>query len=325
MKKIFDNPWMYRLIALIFAVLLFVYINNSQLGVETSNSDKEEVSQLATSEKTVSATLQIISDTDKYFITGYPEKVSVKLEGPTALVTSTANSQNFKVFIDLTKYKEGTQVVPVEISGLNNQITATLTPKNVTVKIQPRTTKSFPIQIVYNEDNIPSGYETKTATADPSVVNVTGPSSEINKIDHIEARLNVAKNTTDTIEREVMLQAVDADGRQLNVVLTPATTHVTLPIVLPSKTVDLKIKQTNADSNLKYTVTPDVTEVKLYGSQSVLDKIDSIEATIDLSGHTKSFSKNIDLKLPDKVIKIEPTTIKIQVDIANAKEESKSS
>lgn len=324
MKKIFDNPWMYRLIALVFAILLFLYINNSRLGVETANSDKQEVTQMATNEKTVTVPLQVISDTEKYFVTGYPEKVSVKLEGPAALVTTTANTQNFKVFIDLSKYKEGTESVPVEISGLNSQITATLTPKNVTVKIQPRKTKSFPIQIVYNEDNVPTGYEIKTATSDPSVVNVTGPSTEIEKVDHVEARLNLPKGTTDTVQREVILQAVDKDGRQVNVVLNPATTHVTLPIVLHSKMVDLKIKQENGDSNLTYNVTADVKQIKIYGSQAVLDKIDAIETTIDLANHTKSFSKSVDLKLPDKVIKMEPNTIKIQVDISDAKEESKS-
>lgn len=314
MKKLFDNPWVYRVIALIFAILLFIYINQAQLA-PTTNQNKEQTTQMATKTQTVNVTLQISADTEKYFVTGYPEKVAVTLEGPAALVASTVNTMNFRAFIDLSKFKTGEHNVPIEISGLNNQITYSVKPKRVTAQIQTKKSKRFPIQVVYSKDGVPEGYEVGVAKADPSVVSVTGPKSEIEQVDHIEAKVTVPKGSTETIDQEVMLVAVDKDGRQLNAVLTPATTHVIVPISLPSKLVKLKLSQKNDESDKVYALTSETSKVRIYGRKSVLDEIDELEVDVDLKNQSVSYEDTIKLEKPDDVVKINPEKIKVKVNI----------
>lgn len=314
MKKLFDNPWIYRIVALIFTILLFIYINQSQL-TSTTPQNQEQTTKMATKTQSVKVTLQVSANTEKYFVTGYPEKVTVKLEGPSALVTSTVNTMNFRAFIDLSKFKTGKYNVPIEISGLNNQITYSVKPARVDATIQTKKSKNFPIQIVYSKDGVPDGYEVGTAKAAPSVVAVTGPKSEIEQVDHIEAKISVPKGATQTIDQEVMLVAVDQDGRQLNTILTPATTHVTVPIVLPSKTVKVKLTQKNGESDKVYALTTDTARVRIYGHTADLKEIEEIEVPVDLTNQSVDYEDTFTLKKPTGVVKIDPAKIKVNIKI----------
>lgn len=321
MKKFFDNPLIYRILALIFAILLFVYVNSSQVGVVDTQNNQNEVAKTATRSETITMPLQISVNTDTYFVTGYPEQVKVTLEGPTALIASTINTKNFRVFVDLSKYKVGSHTVPIEISGLNKQITYTVKPKVVNVKIQTRKSKTFPIQVVYNKESVADGYETGVPKSDPSVVSVTGPRSEVNQVDHIEARLTVPKGSNKTLEQELMLVAVDKNGNQMNVVMSPATSHITLPISIPSKTLKLKVVQKNGVSDLDYVVKTKISSVQVYGAEDILADLDELEVEVDLTDQEKDFEKTIELKKPKGVIRIDPevVTVAVKVGVNNEK------
>ena len=88
MKKFFDKPWFYRIIALILAILLAVYVASNQQGYVTQGR-REETLKTATKTQVIKAPLQVSVNTDKYYVTGYPEKVNLTLEGSNALVIST--------------------------------------------------------------------------------------------------------------------------------------------------------------------------------------------------------------------------------------------
>ena len=51
--------------------------------------------------------LDLTVNSQKYVVSGYPQYVKVKISGPSALVTTTMNTQNFKVYANLNNLGSG--------------------------------------------------------------------------------------------------------------------------------------------------------------------------------------------------------------------------
>lgn len=121
MRDFWDKRWFIKVVSLLFAILLVVYIDSTQTGFVTQGEPKK-TKQTANETQTISVPLQVSVNTDKYYVVGYPEKVKITLEGSSALVTSTVNTQNFRAYIDLTHRRTGKQTVKVQVTGLNSQL-----------------------------------------------------------------------------------------------------------------------------------------------------------------------------------------------------------
>lgn len=317
MRRFFDKPWFYRIVALLLAILLAIYINNNQQGF-VPQGRRDQTIKTATKRENLKVPLQVSVNTDKYYVTGYPEKITLTVTGSAALVTSTVNTQNFRAFIDLSRLKTGHHRVKVQINGLSNQLTYSVSPKTVEVNIQERKSRSLPVQIGYNKDAVPSDYEIGTPIAKPAVVNVTGSKSEVNQIDRIVARVTIPKDETKSYDREVILVAEDKKGRQLNVVIDPATTHVHIPISLPKKKVKINLTSHNEQSDKMYSLTSDHETVKLYGKDSVLKKLSQLSVDTDLAGVNSNVTKKVTLKLPKGIVKADPAEISIKIKVSDS-------
>ncbi|MBD5430396.1 CdaR family protein [Lactobacillus sp.] len=316
MKKFFDQSWFYKIIALLLAILFALYINSNQQGY-VSQSKQNVTSLTATRKQTISVPLQVSVDTDKYYVTGYPEKVNLTLQGNNALVTSTINTQNFRVFIDLNKLKPGHHTVKVKVNGLSNQLAASIAPNTISVNIQKRKSRTLPVQIEYNKDAVPTDYKIGTPTSDPSVVRVTGAQSEVNQIDHIVAKVTLPKGQSMSYTREVILVAEDSKGRQLNVVINPVTTSVHIPISLPHKKVKVKVTPHNESEKKVYSLTADKNEVVVYGKEKYLKKLKSIPLDVDLSDVETDTVRSISLKKPTGVVRIDPEEIAVKIKVSD--------
>ena len=316
MKYFCNKSWFVRIVSLLLAILIVVYIDSTQTGFMTQGEDSK-TRQTANETETIRVPLQVSVDTDKYYVVGYPEKVKVTLEGPNALVTSAVNTQNFRAFIDLTKRKVGEQTVRVRITGLNKQISYSINPKTIKVNIQRRKSRTLPVQIRYNKDAVANGYHFGKATVDPSQVEVTGAIGEVNQIDQIVAKADLPNNINRDFERQVILVAEDKKGRQLNVIIQPSTVKVNIPISISKKKVKLNLSSKNESSNKVYSVTAKQDEITLYGDKNKLDKIKNLNLDVDLRGINSSTRKVIPLKLPSGVVRSDPSEVMIQIRVKN--------
>ena len=190
MKDFWGKPWFIKVVSLLIAILLVVYIDSTQPGFITQGEPKK-TRQTASEIQTIKVPLQVSVDTDKYYVVGYPEKVSVTLEGANALVTSTINTQNFRAYIDLTDKKVGKQAVKVQVSGLSKQLSYSINPKTVNVDIERRKSTTMPVQIEYNKNAVARGYKIGKTSVSPQQVEVTGAKAEVNQIDQIVAKVSL--------------------------------------------------------------------------------------------------------------------------------------
>ena len=317
MKDFWNKRWFIKVVSLLFAILLVIYIDSTQTGFVTQGESRK-TRQTANETQTISVPLQVSIDTDKYYVVGYPEKVKITLEGSNALVTSTVNTQSFRAYIDLTNKKIGKQTVRVQVTGLNSQLSYTINPATVNVDIERRKSRTMPVQIEYNKNAVANGYNVGTATVDPQKVEVTGAKGEVNQIDQIVAKLPLPNGINHSYQRQVILVAEDSKGRQLNAVITPSTANVRLPVSLSKKTVKLNLRPKNEKNNKVYSVTAKNDQVTLYGKKSVLAKINQLNVDVDLKGIDSSTVRNYPLVLPKGVARADPAEVQISIKVKDA-------
>lgn len=298
MKKILLTNWAYRVLSLVLAILLFWYVGTTQSGPSNQVSDNSNSTQLTSNRaKTFSVPLSLTVNSNKYFVTGYPEKVSVHLSGPSALVTTTANTQNFKAYADLSKLGVGTHTVRIQQEGLNNDLRYRFEPATIKVDIQPRKTVTYPLQVKYQKGNIASGYQAGNATADVKNVKITGASDQINRIRSVVAQLNVPQNAKSSINSQAIVEALDAKQNTVNVVITPATADVTLPIT-PGNSKELPLKfeaKGITDDNENFSLSSRTKRVRVFGTNSELKKLNSVEVEVDTSDVKTYKTKEVEL------------------------------
>ncbi len=232
-KGFFSHKWVMRLASLVLAILLFAYVNGSKNGFlrqNTRNSNNENSVLMSDKSVTLKMPLDITVDNSKYVVTGYPQYVKVRLNGPSALVTTTSNTQNFKVYADLSKLGAGKHRVPIKTSGLNSELKATVAPRNIAVQIQPRRTVNVKVSVRLNARNLDDDYQAGRPHADVDSVQVTGAQDEVRRVNRVVAYVVVPRDAKSNLQRQVTLQALDRNGQILNVVIWPATTNVTVPI-----------------------------------------------------------------------------------------------
>lgn len=231
-KGFFRRKWFLRIISLILALFLFMYVNGSKSGFLRQNTRNNNQSSALMSNKSVTLRmpLDVTIDNNKYIVSGYPQYVKVKVTGPSALVTTTSNTQNFKVYADLSDLTPGKHRVKLKTSGLNSELTSKIEPQYINVNIQPRKTITMKVTIRLSTRDLYNGYKLGRPHSDIQTVQVTGSRDEVNKVNRIVAFVAIPHDAKDNIARQVTLQAIDRNGQTLNVVISPTTTNVSIPI-----------------------------------------------------------------------------------------------
>lgn len=229
---IFSRRWVLRLLSLILAIFLFIYVNGSKNGFLRQNTRNSNENSALMSNRTASIRmpLNITVDNDRYVVTGYPQYVKVKVSGPSALVTTTSNTQNFRVYADLNDLAPGEHRVAVKTSGLNSDLHAVTEPRYIKVNIQPRKTINMRVDVRLSNHDLENGYTVGRPRIDTDVVQVTGSREEVNRVSRVIAFVAVPNDAKGTFQRQVTLQAVDKNGQTLNVVIMPKVTGVTIPV-----------------------------------------------------------------------------------------------
>lgn len=231
-KGFFRRKWFLRIISLILALFLFMYVNGSKSGFLRQNTRNNNQSSALMSNKSVTLRmpLDVTIDNNKYIVSVYPQYVKVKVTGPSALVTTTSNTQNFKVYADLSDLTPGKHRVKLKTSGLNSELTSKIEPQYINVNIQQRKTITMKVTVRLSNKDLDNGYKLGRPHSDIQTVQVTGSRDEVNKVNRIVAFVAIPHDAKENIARQVTLQAIDRNGRTLNVVISPTTTNVSIPV-----------------------------------------------------------------------------------------------
>ncbi|MGX5377902.1 CdaR family protein [Ligilactobacillus sp. LYQ135] len=321
-NNIFNSKFMYALTSLLFALFLFGYVT-TDTGSNANNTNKNGLMSQKTA--TITAPLKI-NVSSKYFVEGYPQNVQVKINGPAAMVQTTENTQNFQVYADLTGLKPGKHTVKLQTSGINRELTANVEPKTITVKISKRKSKSFPVQVRFDSTLIGNGYAAGIPTSSYKKVTVTGAKSTVNKVTNVVADVSLPEGVEHSVSQNVTLQALDSNGKPLNVAIQPVSVKATVPIyaATTSKKVSVHLVESGTgDSSKNYSLSTDTKTVTVTGTKQALSRLDSLNVAVPINDVTSDTTKTVPIDtIQNGIIAVSPSSITVQITVSNKSESS---
>jgi YbbR domain-containing protein len=305
--------------SLLLAILLSIYtVGKSDSYNSRADSSKTTslLSGITTSKtESVSVPVQVTGiDTDKYYITGVPETVKIKLTGSSALVDAAKNTKNFSVAADLTKLTDGDHNIRLKVSGLNKDIVYELSTTTIDVAIYKRASANFTVKTSFNEDAIADGYDVGTVTSSVTNVQIMGPEALVNKVVRVVAMVSLPRDTKETTTHQVTMQALDAAGNPVDVSISPEVTTVKIPVSAGkgSKNLSIKFNTQNGDAS-KFDITANVNEITVTGNMDVLEKLSNYTVDVDLSNITTTTTRTITLNAPNNTDGIDPASITVTI------------
>lgn len=302
---------LYGFVALLFSIIL--YFNANGQTMQNTLSGNESYSQTASD-----VSIQLLYDTDKYYIHGYENTTTVKLASANRIqlmAEANEDTRTFRVTADLAHLGEGTHEVPLKIKNLSSAVTAKLQPETITVTIEKKVTKDFEVKAILPTETTPSGYNLTETTVDPTKVTITTGDKTLVEIHQVVAKVNPSMITDDGVNSNVSVQALNSAGEPLSIVSDPVQVNVTSDAIKPKKTVSLYgIQQGTKGEGIKnYNFKFSELEAEVTGTTEQLAQIgDSIAVPIDISGITHRTTRTIQIPI-EQGMSVSPKSVKVEI------------
>ncbi|MFC7062952.1 YbbR-like domain-containing protein [Halobacillus seohaensis] len=316
MDNLFKNKWFIRIISLLLAVLLWVSINVD----DNMDSDSQWFNNTSSETEVMNdIPLEVQFDSEQYVVSGLPQNVAVAVEGPNGAVAPVVRQQNFTTFVDLNGLEPGTHEVSVQHSGISNQLSISIEPRVVEVRIEAKETQDFPVSVDYiNERNIENDYTIGEAEIDPAEVTITGSAGAIDRVASVKAIIDVGEADGTIEDFEAPVKVYDAQGNELNVLLDPTSVNVTVPITKPEKEVPISFKPEGEapDGVVIDSISSETDSVTIHGANDVLEEIENFEdIPVDVTDVTENETVNVDIPLPDDVSSVDPELVEVEIEV----------
>ncbi|AND72683.1 MULTISPECIES: YbbR-like domain-containing protein [Enterococcus] len=302
---------LYGFVALLFSIIL--YFNANGQTMQNTLSGNESYSQTASD-----VSIQLLYDTDKYYIHGYENTTTVKLASANRIqlmAEANEDTRTFRVTADLAHLGEGTHEVPLKIKNLSSAVTAKLQPETITVTIEKKVTKDFEVKAILPTETTPSGYNLTETTVDPTKVTITTGDKTLAEIHQVVAKVNPSMITDDGVNSNVSVQALNSAGEPLSIVSDPVQVNVTSDAIKPKKRVSLYgIQQGTKGEGIKnYNFKFSELEAEVTGTTEQLAQIgDSIAVPIDISGITHRTTRTIQIPV-EQGMSVSPKSVKVEI------------
>lgn len=307
-----ESKWGLRLIALVLALVFFLSVNNMFGNI--FNADN--LGQKST-ETIQEVPVQVKYNNKSLYASEVPDKVDVEISGPQSQVLKAENGENIKAVLDLSGEKAGKHTTQFQVNGLNKDIDYSVKPKEATVNLEERVSKTLKVEPDVSNNDLDSDYKISEQSVSPETVKVTGGQDQIDKIAYLKAtyknKSKIAKNTTDIAK----ITAFDRNLNKIDVSIQPNEVNLSVKVEDYSKKVKVKTKAVGSLSNGREldNISLEDEEVEIYGNKDDLEDIDEITANVNLDNISDTTEKNVKFNVPKDVTKVNPngTTAKITV------------
>ncbi|NFF81454.1 hypothetical protein FC764_09405 [Clostridium botulinum] len=307
-----------KLICLLLSFGLWLYISNVENPVRTYELKGVPV-ELINKESISKSNLAIVGEESF--------TVDLTLEGATSEITK-AKKDSFKLTADMSSYalKNGENIIPIQIVSYPQNINI----KNngflgIKIKLETLITKDVSLKSQVNITYKENIYK-KDLTVSPEKATISGPESEVNKVDRGILVGNI-ENLEKDINKKFPIKFVTKDNKEVKGI-TSKVNEAELNIkVNNGKTVPINIK-TIGMSNDGISIESMVAEPKsvhIIGEDKILNSINSIDTQeINISNITADAEVNTNLKLPEGVtIQENSQNVKVKFSVKKAQEVTK--
>ncbi|MBE6185587.1 CdaR family protein [Heyndrickxia ginsengihumi] len=319
MDRLMDSRWFMRILALVFAVSLY-------MSVTVENGGKViNITQNKGSGVVKDVPIELYYDSTNLVVSGAPKTVNVEISGPKILVQQVKASRDFNVYMDLSNAHIGRQKAEIKIKNISDKLKVKLSRKYAYVTVQEKISKRFNVEAEFDKGLVPEGYETSSPIVDPATVKITGAKDVLDKISYVKATLETSKPINSTVSQQAKVRVLDKNLNKLDVVVEPSTVEVTVPVSNPSKQIPITVNPIGSENQgvtIK-SITTEPKKVTLYGTSDVLAGIDKLPVNVDISKVKKDTTIKVPIKLPDGVNKATPDTVKAKITVEKNMDEKK--
>ncbi|WP_066059157.1 CdaR family protein [Robertmurraya korlensis] len=313
--KLIDNRWFIRVVALLLAFLLFVYVYDGEdLAIN--------VPQETETETITDVPVKSYYDTENLVVSGIPSTVTIKLSGPKNLLQQAKTSRSFEVYVDLSEAEIGKQRVPIEIKDVSDRLTVEIEPDYADVSLQEKVTQEFKVEPEYNASLVSDGYTAEQAVVKPNKVKITGAKDVIEKITYVKATIDLEGKVEDTVTKEAKILVLDQELNKLDVILETDTVEVTIPVKASSKEVPIKIveKGTPPDGVTIESINLGLTEATILAKADILAKTESVRVEVDVSSITDDTTLTLPVIISEGIVKVDPQTVDVIINVSRAED-----
>lgn len=303
-----DSPWFLRFTALFLAIILYfsVQTEESKLKGKAVGNQMDVIHEVP---------VEVYYDDENLVVTGVPETVNVKIEGPMNIVQTTKLLKDFTLFVDLRTLTMGDHNVRIKSENFSDKLQVTLDPSTINVLIEEKITQTFRVDPEMNRGLLAENFKVVNMDVSPSTIEVTGAKSIVESISFVKATVSGDKDIDKSFEHQAKVRVLDRDLNKLNVTVIPEHVDVKVEVAENSKEVPVVLTtQGTPPANIAIeAITTEVKNVKLFGPSNVLDQIEQLEVNVDVSKVKGQDTLEINLKKPEGVSSMSKSKVKVKV------------
>lgn len=293
--KIFTNNWSVKLVCLILAFLIYLYV--SFVG-SIINSIPGGLS------------LEIRNIPENYVAISDTSIIEVKILA-SKNIWNKISSETIKAYIDLNGLKDGTHELQVKIESLISDVEISdYSPKKVLVRIEPKISKKIPVKTKI-EGAPANNMTTGEIKINPEEIEIMGPQNTINNILEATAIVRLDGENEGLVKKVSIVALDDKNEKITNVSFNPSEVEVNIPIIKADtiKTVGIKVLTSgNLASGFWISdIIIDPISIAITGDADKIKNINYIETkNINIEGLSKNIEKYVDFNLPSGINLIDP-------------------
>ena len=263
------NNWQWKLISLIIGFFLWSYVMAEVNPSQTISL--REVPIEVFNEEYLSEQELVLSDLE-------PKKVNLTVTGKRNTLAS-LQSGSVRAYVDvkdLSSRTEGVRTLTLRFSSPDGVNVTSGELSQSTATIERIISQDIPIHIETKGD-LENSYILSNSVATPENVQVSGPRSAVEHVDHIRALVDISGLESEK-STNIPIQAVDADGKEVKGVRTSSTSVNIALSILKTKEVPVEIategKTDSSVSIRKMQITPNTVMIK--GPKEIIDGIKKV-------------------------------------------------
>lgn len=296
-------------ISLIISIIVFLAIDNKSISLVDSYA-----------EVLYDQKVEAIYNTETYVVEGLPKTVDVTLIGRKVDMYLAKQLSKGYVTVDISNLEEGTHKVSLNYESNIESIDYKLDPSTVNINIYPKvsTTKTATIDTI-NKEILDTKLSISKVSLDKNEIIIKGAEHTIKEVANVRALVDIQKLVDPeagvmTLE-DVPLIAYDNNGKVVDIEMVPSKVNATINVDSPHKEVPIKVIPVGEVQFGKAisSITSSITKVTIYGSQSVIDKIEYLPIEVEVEKLNSNKEFNISLVSPEGVRELSEKNTKINI------------
>lgn len=247
MKLNFDDPRVARIFSIFLALGLFFFVNIENQNQFQSNNPTDGAS-IQGSEIIPNLPIEVNIDTDRYFVSGLPDSVTLRIQGGQAIIFQTVATQSFTITTpNLNELGEGTHTIDLQAEGLSDNILWNISPANITLTIEEKVVEDHTLDLEISDNiSIAEGYEISEPTLSTEVIQLSGAASAMEQISKVVVKISSnEQNINSGFVMSATVLVLNENDEPLNVNATPNQIEINVPVVRTQKKVPIVLREGN--------------------------------------------------------------------------------